>query len=222
MKGHDFHIHGAGLSALASGALWWARAEFLIVSDLHLGKSSRIARRGGPMLPPYEARDTLFRLENDIHRTAAKTVICLGDSFDDLQAALSLNEDEILWITRLQAGRRWIWIEGNHDPGPVQFGGTHLGEFARSPLTFRHIAAEAASGEVSGHYHPKTTLHVRGRSITRPCFIYDEDRVILPAYGTFTGGLRCTDAVLQNLLGARARVVMTGRNPQVLPMPRVG
>ncbi len=222
MKGHKFHIHGASLMALASGALWWAEQEILTVSDLHLGKSERIARRGGPMLPPYEARDTLIRLENDIQTTAARTVICLGDSFDDLQAAQSLSEDEILWITRLQAGRKWIWIEGNHDPGPVQFGGSHLGDFSRLPLTFRHIAAPAAGGEISGHYHPKTTLHARGRSITRPCFIYDEDRVILPAYGTFTGGLKSTDAQLQNLFGAGARVVMTGKNPQVLPMPRVG
>ena len=70
------------------------------------------------MLPPYEVRDTLLRLENDISHTAARTIICLGDSFDDLHAAQSLSEDEAMWITRLQAGRKWIWIEGNHDPGP--------------------------------------------------------------------------------------------------------
>ena len=221
MKGHNFDIHRAGLTALASGALWWAEQKILTVSDLHPGKSERVARRHGPMLPPYETRDTLMRLESDVHRTAAKTVICLGDSFDDLQAARSLNEDETLWITRLQAGRKWIWIEGNHDPGPVQFGGTHLDEFANSPLIFRHIAVLNASGEISGHYHPKHTMRARERSITRPCFIYDENRVILPAYGTFTGGLRSTDAIFQNLFGTRARVVMTGRIPQILPLPSV-
>ena len=174
------------------------------------------------MLPPYEVSDTLLRLENDISHTAARTIICLGDSFDDLHAAQSLSEDEAMWITRLQAGRKWIWIEGNHDPGPVQFGGAHLRHYAELPLVFRHMAAPAASGEISGHYHPKPSVHARGRTITRPCFIYDQARVILPTYGTFSGGLKCTDAILQALFGPGARVVMTGRRPQAFPMPRVG
>ena len=221
-EGHNFNILGAELVALASGALWWPGREILTVSDLHLGKSERAARRGGPMLPPYEVRDTLLRLENDIMRTTARTIICLGDSFDDLRAAQSLSEDDTLWITRLQAGHRWIWIEGNHDPGPVQFGGAHLREFTENPLIFRHIAATGASGEVSGHFHPKSSVRARGRTITRRCFIYDQNRVILPAYGTFTGGLKSTDATLQALFGPGARVVMTGRRPQAFPMPRVG
>ena len=95
---------------------------------------------------------------------------------------------ERLWITRLQAGRRWVWIEGNHDPGPVDLGGSHLAELPLPPLTFRHIAQGGARGEVSGHYHPKASVPARGRSISRPAFLYDSDRLILPAYGTYTGG----------------------------------
>ena len=220
MNGYDFTIAGAMLTALPSGALWWTEQNSLTVSDLHLGKSDRLARRGGPMLPPYETRDTLTRLESDIHSTGATTVICLGDSFDDLAAAESLTEDESLWITRLQAGRRWVWIEGNHDPGPVSFGGTYLSELPVSPLTFRHVARTGASGEISGHFHPKASVHVRGRSITRRCFLYDTDRVILPAFGTYTGGLRSDNAVLSALMRPEARAILTGPVPQVIPMPR--
>ena len=220
MNRHEFSLAGAVLEARASGALYWPAVKMLIVSDLHLGKSERIARRTGAMFPPYETRDTLSRLETDISQTEAKTVLCLGDSFDDLAAAESLDEEERLWLARLQAGRRWIWIEGNHDPGPVDFGGTHLAELTEGPITFRHIAEEGASGEVSGHYHPKARLQARGRVITRACFLYDDARVILPAYGTYTGGLRSDDIALNSLMRPGACAVLTGKQAHVIPMPR--
>jgi DNA ligase-associated metallophosphoesterase len=220
MKGYDFTLAGAQLTALGSGALWWPHEQLVVVSDLHLGKSERIARRGGASLPPYDTRDTLNRLAADLARTHARTVICLGDSFDDLIAAEHLPEEEHRWIIRLQAGRRWVWIEGNHDPGPVEFGGTHLAELPLAPLTFRHIAERGASGEISGHYHPKATVALRGRSITRAAFLIDANRVILPAYGTYTGGLNARAPVLGDLMRAEAIAVLTGPTPTALPMPR--
>ena len=213
-------LAGARLQALGSGALFWPDQNLLCVSDLHLGKSERIARRGGNPLPPYETRDTLTRLASDLDKTDARTVICLGDSFDDLTAARSLPEEERLWITRLQAGRRWVWIEGNHDPGPIEFGGTHLAELPQAPLVFRHIARPGTSGEVSGHYHPKATLALRGRAVTRPAFLIDRDRMIMPAYGTYTGGLRSNDTALRGLMRADASAVLTGHMPVQVPMPR--
>lgn len=98
------------------------------------------------MLPPYEVRDTLIRLEADIVLSQAEIVVCLDDSFDDLQAEKSLREEEILWITQLQAGRRWIWIEGNHDPGPIDMGGRiyrfYLFRQSRFVISQRHLKAE--------------------------------------------------------------------------------
>ena len=145
MNTHCITLAGTKLHALGSGALWWPEQALLCVSDLHMGKSERMARRGGSILPPYETRDTLTRLAADLDRTNARTVICLGDSFDDPGAALALAEEERLWIARLQAGRRWIWIEGNHDPGPMEMGGAHLAELSLPPLTFRHIARPGAN-----------------------------------------------------------------------------
>ncbi len=171
-------------------------------------------------MPPYETRDTLTRLEADLNKTGATTVICLGDSFDDDAAARALSEDDKLWIIALQAGRRWVWIEGNHDPGPVELGGSHLAELPLPPLIFRHIAQPSHSGEVSGHYHPKATIRAKGRTITRPAFLIDADRVILPAYGTYTGGLRSHDLALSGLMRPEAVAVMTGPVPHPVPMPR--
>ena len=174
MNGHDISLAGIRLTALGSGALWWPERALLCVSDLHLGKSERVARLGGASLPPYDTRDTLNRLAADIALTQARVVVCLGDSFDDPDAARALPESERLWIARLQAGRRWVWIEGNHDPGPVELGGAHLAELPQPPLTFRHIARKGASGEVSGHYHPKVRIQTRARTVTRPAFLADD------------------------------------------------
>ncbi|GFE51499.1 metallophosphoesterase [Roseobacter cerasinus] len=220
MNFHDFTFAGAALKALGSGALWWPEEVLLCVSDLHLAKSERVARRSGQALPPYETRDTLERLAGDLAATQARTVICLGDSFDDLTAAASLPEQERLWITQLQAGRRWVWIEGNHDPGPLECGGTHLQDLTLGPLTFRHIATAQGGGEVSGHYHPKAGLYARGRTITRPAFLLDTRRLILPAYGTYTGGLHSHSDVLGTLMAPDALAILTGPVPTCVPMPR--
>ena len=217
---HDFTLAGARLTALPSGALWWAAESLLCVSDLHLCKAERHARRGGAPLPPYETRDTLQRLSDALQATGARTVICLGDSFDDLAAARALPEAERLELTGLMAGRDWIWIEGNHDPGPMEMGGAHLAELSLSPLTFRHIARPGATAEISGHYHPKAQVRTRARTISRPAFLADACRIILPAYGTYTGGLRSRDAVLADLMRPDAVAVLTGPTPQAVPMPR--
>jgi len=223
MNGHEFKFRGETLTALPSGGLWWAARRLLCVSDLHLGKSERIARRTGAMLPPYEARETLERLAEDLEQTGAREVICLGDSFDDAVAARDLEHGGAEALSMLMAGRNWIWIAGNHDPGPVSIGGTHRETFVAGALTFRHIAQPGALGEVSGHYHPKARLRLRGRSLSRRCFLLDAARLILPAYGTYTGGLFCDAPELSGLMAPGAQAILlpgAGKCPLPLPMPR--
>ena len=219
MNGLEFSFCGAVLTALPSGALWYAAEGLLVVSDLHFGKSERIARRSGLMLPPYETRATLDRLAVDIAVLEPRVVVCLGDSFDDLAAAETLDSEDQASLLGLQAGRRWVWIAGNHDPGPVELGGAHVAVHRAGPLVFRHEASVAAEAEVSGHYHPKLSLPGLGRA--RPCFLLDRCRLILPAYGAYTGGLSVTAPVLQALMQPRADVIVTGPRPMRLPMPRV-
>lgn len=215
----EIDLAGETLAACPSGALWWKARRLLVVSDLHLGKSERIARRHGTLLPPYEGRETLARLAEDIGSLDPAEVICLGDSFDDPAAAQALPDDLRATLARLQAGRGWTWIAGNHDPGPVEPGGTHRVELSRGPLTFRHIAQDGATAEISGHYHPKAVLSLRGKRVSRPCFLVDSARIVMPAFGVYTGGLRWTDPALQVLMEKNARAILTGRVPACLPMP---
>ena len=215
---HVFTLAGTPLHALPSGALWLPNAGVLCVSDLHLGKSERIARRTGGLLPPYEVQATLDKLEADIAARDPDTVICLGDSFDDLAAAEALPPEDMQDLRSLIAAQDWIWVEGNHDPGPAGFGGRSCTEMRRGPLTFRHIAeGDAEAGEISGHYHPKARLR---RGSARPAFLLDRTRLILPAFGTYTGGLRSSDPALAGLMAPEAIAILTGPKPLPCPMPR--
>lgn len=219
----QFSFHGAAMVALPSGALFWPLAGVLCVADLHLGKSERMARRGVALLPPYEGTVTLAKLQTDLAQTGAGVVVCLGDSFDDLAAGAALDRASRESLVAMAKGRRWVWVAGNHDAGPLAggLGGEAAQEWVHQGIVFRHIAAmmgqdSSAAAEVSGHYHPKARL--AGQSW--PAFWLGAGRLILPAYGAYTGGLLPADAPIAPWLGpqALALVCHAGR---VLPRPMV-
>ena len=215
---HSFTLAGAHGLLLPTGALFLPAQDLLCVSDLHLGKSERQARRRGVLLPPYETRATLDRLAGDLAATRASTVVALGDSFDDAAAAGALDDADRAALARLMAGRRWVWVEGNHEGGPTPLPGEHHREWAVAGLLFRHEAlAGAPPGEVSGHWHPKHGLP--GFRESRRCFLLDAHRLILPAYGAYTGGLDATHPPLRALLGPRALAVLTGARALPVPLP---
>ncbi len=214
MNARDIGFCGETLTLLPSGALHWASRGLLAVADLHLGKSERIARRSGTLLPPYDTEETLARLAADVDAFRPDVVLCLGDSFDDLATADALSATIRAKVSHLQESRQWIWLEGNHDPGPANLGGSHLHEIRLGPFVFRHIAESGAEpGEISGHFHPKARI----RGTSRPCFMVDEARLILPAYGCYTGGLDWTASALRDLFPRHAMAYLTGT--QVLPAP---
>lgn len=220
MHSFQFSLAGEDLWALAGGGLWWEARRMLVVGDLHLGKALRLTRAGGPILPPYEATETLRRLEVLIRAVDPGVVLCLGDSFDDLGASGELEADARLWLLRLMAGRKWLWAVGNHDPGPVDLPGELIGEMTEGALSFRHIASSSARGEISAHFHPKARITAKRASLTRPCFLIDQSRVILPALGSLTGGLHCHEPVLAGLMQADALAILTGERALPIPMPR--
>ncbi|CUH64238.1 metallophosphoesterase, DNA ligase-associated [Thalassovita gelatinovora] len=220
MNTYSLTLSGVKLEAMKSGALYWPDQRLLCVSDLHLGKSERITRLGGAMLRPYDTRETLAQLERDLLATAANSVICIGASFDDSASSRGISESDVMWITRMQAGRRWVWLQGNHDPGPLAIGGTHMAELPLPPLSFRHLARIGASGEISGHYHPKARAMAQDQSVNRPSFLIDSDRIIMPAYGAFSGGLQSSHEVLTGLMRPEAMAILTGPTLLPIPMPR--
>jgi hypothetical protein len=218
-------LAGATVELRPSGALFWRERALLCVGDLHLGRAERIAREGGDPLPPFETIDTLDRLETEIVALAPRLVVCLGDSFDDLAAARDLFNEVLIRIGRLAAGRRWAWVAGNHDPGPVELPGSHLGELRLGLLNFRHIALPRlapGAGEVSAHYHPTAWLTRRGARITRRCFLADDNRAILPAFSTYTGGLDARDLTFDALLTPTAQAFLLDAGVTAVARDKLG
>ena len=219
MADPEIELAGTLLTARASGALWWEAERLLCVADLHLCRSERLARRGGTLLPPYETAETLDRLGSEIAALAPRKVLCLGDSFDDCAAGEALASADKARLQALMAGREWIWVAGNHDPAPLSLDGQYLDELALGPLAFRHAARTGApAGEVSGHYHPKLRLSVRGRGVVRRCFLADDVRLIMPAFGAYTGGLDVGHPSLARLLRPGARAILTGVPSLAVPL----
>ena len=182
------------------GALWLPDCATLVVSDLHLEKGSSFARRG-MLLPPYDTAATLARLGTVIDDYRPQVVISLGDSFHDGQGAARMPDIFRVHLTTLMAGREWFWISGNHDPDPpAGLGGVFAGEVSIGPLIFRHEPARGpCPGEVAGHLHPGARIVRQGRSVRRPCFASDGERLVMPAFGSLTGCLNVLDRAYTSL-----------------------
>jgi uncharacterized protein len=217
---HVFAWLGERLVACASGALWWPEPRLLCVSDLHLGRSERLARRGGGLLPPYESLETLERLAAEVARWRPARVVCLGDSFDDAACEAALGREARGLLGALMRRCEWVWIAGNHDPGPLGLGGMQVPVLEFGPFSFRHVPQEDPErGEVAGHVHPKYRRRIGGRMISRACFLLDRRRMILPAFGTYTGGVSADDPGVRTLLDDEtARAILTGSPAIALPI----
>ena len=193
-------VAGVALIADPAGALYWPGEGVLAVADLHLEKGSSYAKRG-VFLPPYDTASTLARLAQLISYYEPRCVIALGDSFHDGGGPDRLADGDRDNLRALQRGRDWIWITGNHDPEPAQnIGGSFGGALAIGALTFRHLPGGGA-GEVAGHLHPAARVAHRGRAVSRRCFATDAMRMVMPAFGAFTGGLNIRDAAFADVFG---------------------
>lgn len=190
-RGHELVLDPAG-------ALYWPARELLVVADLHLEKAAAFARRG-TLLPPYDSHATLARLEILIERFRPAILVSLGDGFHDTAGARDLAPDLFDRLTGLGRSCRWVWITGNHDPElTLALGGAVLPELALDGLVLRH-APQGEAGEIAGHLHPKARLRTRRLHLHRPCFAGDETRLLIPSFGSLTGGLNVLDEAISGL-----------------------
>jgi DNA ligase-associated metallophosphoesterase len=205
------HLAGERLGLCPSGVALWPARRTLIVADLHLEKGSAYAARGAP-IPPYDTRETIRRLALALRRHDPARVILLGDSFHDRGGASRLPAEDRAALARLLHLRETVWILGNHDPAPPEgLPGTATEALGDGALRFVHIADPSAKpGEISGHYHPKATLPTRAGPVTRAAFLADAKRLILPAFGAYTGGLDASDPALARLFPRGGRAFLIG------------
>jgi hypothetical protein len=215
-------VAGVELAADTAGALHWPEQGLLAVADLHLEKGSSFAARG-VLLPPYDTAATLGRLAALIVRYAPRVVIALGDNFHDRRGHARLADTDRATLRNLQRGCDWVWITGNHDPEPADgIGGRFLATFKISGLTFRHEPQPGGSGEIAGHLHPVARVSRRGRAVSRRCFAGDGERLVMPAFGAYAGGLNVhhhaftglfkTAGFTAHMLGERRVYAVAGRH----------
>jgi len=196
-------ICGKAFRADYSGALYWPAEDALIVADLHLEKGSSFAAKG-IMLPPYDTRETLTRLAEAMDRFNPQTIIALGDSLHDAAGASRLTAEDRESLKILQDDREWIWITGNHDPQIARELGGHVRDgLTVEGLTFRHEPSNGrVTHEIAAHLHPAAKLSLHGYSFRRPCFVSNGLRLVMPAFGTYTGGLNILDDAFDPLFGS--------------------
>lgn len=203
----EIEVNGAAVTCDRAGVLVLPDSGVLVVSDLHLEKGAAFARRG-MLLPPYDTAATLARLGDAISRYAPRLVISLGDSFHDRTGSRFLPEGYREALKALQHGRDWTWIEGNHDPdSPVGLEGEWRCALHIGSLVFRHEPQQSsADGEIAGHLHPTARVVRRGKGVRRACFASDGKRLLMPAFGSTTGGLELRHPAMRGLFD-RSRLI---------------
>ena len=204
-----FSFAGHDLIALPQGALFWPARSALLVADLHLEKASWFARFG-QMLPPYDSQATLADLTALAVSTGACEIWCLGDSFHDRHGCDRLPVRAREMLVSLTSTLSWTWITGNHDPGFADHcGGDLVDEALVDGLMLRHEASPSEHRpELSGHFHPKLRVLLRGRRVSRRCFVATPSKLILPAFGSLTGGLDAHHPEIIRAVGPGAQALI--------------
>ena len=138
-------------------------------------------------------------------KPSLQRLIFLGDSFHDGQARDRIDADDLATLRAITSQVETIWITGNHDPAPPgDIGGAIASEVALGPITLRH-EPKSLSGqefEIAGHLHPAAAVNARGHRIRCRCFIADQRRIIMPAFGSYTGALSVRSGAFDGLFGS--------------------
>lgn len=192
---------GVSLTLLPERAIWIAQERILLVSDLHLEKSSYYAQTG-QFLPPYDSVETLQRLSFLVDRFSPRQVITLGDNFHDGGGRDRLSDAARAQLAHIEERARITWIEGNHD-GYAGAISAYVG-----PILLTHEPMAASAAQIVGHFHPKLKIAGAGYRIVRPCFVMDDQLIIMPSFGALTGGLWVNSAAIRRAITPRARALV--------------
>jgi DNA ligase-associated metallophosphoesterase len=197
-----------------SGAVMVPDSKTLLIADLHLEQGTSLARRGAHV-PPFDTATSLALLASIVELNQPQRLIFLGDSFHDGEGSARLDEAHRKKLRSITEKVETFWISGNHDPAPPEdVGGLHAEQIMLGSIILRHEPGLLHEGqhEISGHLHPGCVLVQRGRPLRGKCFAYDGRRLIMPAFGAYTGALSVTSRAYQALFNEEvAEVLMIGK-----------
>ncbi|MES2921382.1 MAG: ligase-associated DNA damage response endonuclease PdeM [Verrucomicrobiota bacterium] len=180
------------ITLLPEGAVFLTTTRTLVVADIHLGKSAAFRAKGLPIPEGDNARD-FQRLLELVRKWRPERVVIAGDLFhapsgidEDLERTLAGFLAEIAIPLTL--------VVGNHDLKirrlPAGFESAphlDLGENLRIVHDPAHASGDTI--HICGHWHPVVRIPDGKRTSLRlPCFLYRNHTLVLPAFGSFTGG----------------------------------
>jgi uncharacterized protein len=212
MTAAPIHFRDERLMLDPAGAAFWPAKRVLIVADLYFEKPTALAARS--TLPPSDTRATLERLNRLVRLYRPKKVIVLGDSFRGRNAS-RLSQDDLSRLEAMAREAQFIWITTNQEAAPTGMPGMSVAQYREGPFTFRHQAAPVLGPreiEISGHFHPKASIEARAKRVSRPCFVTDAARLMMPAFGAYTGGLDVHDTAISRLFPRGLRVFLLGQD----------
>lgn len=213
-QGRPFHI-------LGEGALWLPAERTLVVADLHLEKGRHFAGQGS-LLPLHDSLDTLHRLQKLAEKCHPARIVCLGDSFHSRELAAQFPPELLARLNEMVSSvPQWLWVLGNHDPDlPKKIGGMRCHSWDYGGIEFRHdFHPDGRQPSVAGHFHPRIRVRTGGISLWERCAVYTEQKLVLPAFGTYTGGLDICDTTFTDWLPISGRRVILLREGKVYPLP---
>ncbi|GAB4472690.1 MAG: ligase-associated DNA damage response endonuclease PdeM [Elainellaceae cyanobacterium] len=206
---HEIFVLKQRLQLLPEKAVYVPDYDLLLVADVHLGKSEAFQSLGVP-IPNHVNQDTLDRLRNLCDRLSPKTLIVLGDLFHSPRGL----DDAILqsWVHFTETcGTTVQVILGNHDRAIATILSAYAIPFHTHPVEYPGLVLSHEPADVldcvnlCGHIHPCLLLKTRLDTLRLPCFFLERHRLILPSFGSFTGGYE-----MRLKRGAIAYVVVEG------------
>jgi DNA ligase-associated metallophosphoesterase len=190
-------VAGERVELLAEKALYWPVRRMLVVADIHFGKAAAFRALGVPV-PRGTTTENLAALDALVARHGAEHIVFLGDFLHARAAHAPATQAALFAWRRRQPELRLTLVRGNHDRhagDPARELGIELVDepFALGPFSFCHHPDLNTQGYVlAGHVHPVYVLASRFDTLRLPCFVVGPRRMILPSFGSFTGGFVIT------------------------------
>lgn len=186
-------VAGENLLLLPEKAVYWPAEKMLIIADIHFGKAAAFRALGVPV-PRGTTSENLAGLDALVAQHGAERVVFLGDFLHARAAHASSTQLAMLAWRQRHPDLALMLVRGNHDlhaGDPAAALGIELVDEPHhvGPFAFCHHPDVETQGYVlAGHVHPVYVLATRFDALRLPCFVVGQERMILPSFGSFTGG----------------------------------
>ena len=196
----DVFFANQNFSIFPNGELYWQNKKTLIISDLHFEKGSFFSETR-QFIPPFDTIETLRQLSKFIDDHPVEMIIFLGDLVHDKFAFQRMTQEAKELFFEILKNINCTLTVGNHDDTSfLKDIGLNLTEnIIIDDICFSHHPRIDKKFSVFGHYHPKVRLKINSRGIWTSCFIANKEKLLMPSYGYFTGGLSIKSLEIQKL-----------------------